>query len=437
MRKIYILTLLFTLVLIGNKDLLQAQRSEYVQQAIILNSGRFEVQPPYVDYVTVQSYNPTTHAVTIFDTIYTQSAQDVLIDGHYAYVAAQDSIIKYDIDTYQRVAAVDDSGMVKLALWNNKLIITKGFPVKRFFVEILDATNLALLARTQFISGDCGGVVTAKDTVYVSVNGGYLGTEGKLAVIDPTTWNLAREINFGANAIGIWNLYNYGGNIFSVNRTPFGSPPSGSITVYDQFGGTFVNKVFPLTVGDGLGIKDSLLYLKFNEGVGSFYLNQKLIADTTIIPDPGSANHFYILSGAVDYVNGQLYMNIGNRTIPGKCVIASTTGDSITSFQDGIATEAMSLDFRVPVGLTPAQTQKDFVTIYPNPVTNSISVLFNGIEKVSRVQMTDVTGRTIFSSGLLGNEKSLKINSSSYPSGIYILSIYTENGVKTKKVIKN
>ena len=112
-----------------------------------------------------------------------------------------------------------------------------------------------------------------------------------------------RETNFGPDAIGTWNLYNYGDKIYSVNRTPTGNPNRGSITVYDIFLGTFSNLIIDVLVGDGVGIKDNLLYMKMNEGLGSFDLVAKHIADTTIIPDPGTVNRRYIISAAVDYIN--------------------------------------------------------------------------------------------------------------------------------------
>jgi hypothetical protein len=176
------------------------QRAEWVEQVIVCNGGKFESSPPYTDYVTVQSYDPVTLASVVFDEIKTQSVQDAVIyDQQFLYVAAQDSIIMYNLNTLQRVNAVSDSGISRLGLYLDKLVVTKQFPITRFFVEILDANNLSLIARIQNISGDCKGVTVWKDTIYVAVNGGFLGTEGKLAVISTGNWQLKREVNFGPN----------------------------------------------------------------------------------------------------------------------------------------------------------------------------------------------------------------------------------------------
>jgi hypothetical protein len=434
MKKLYTFTAILFIILLVEIQSVQAQRNEWVNQVIIVNGGKFE-GPPYTDYVTVQKYDPVTQISTVFDVIYTQSVQDVIIDGHFAYVAAQDSIVKYDIDTYLRVAAVADSGLSKLYKYGNKVLVSKQWPIKRFFLEVLDE-NLSLLARVQNISGESAGITSGADTVFVAVNGGYSGTEGKIARIKTSNWTVVGETNFGPDAVGIWNLYNYGNKIYSVNRTPAGSTNTGSITVYDIYLGTFSNLKVDVLVGDGFGIKDNLLYLKMNEGLGSFDLETKHIADTTIIPDPGSADRRYIISTAIDYINDQFYINIGNRSNYGYGKIASLAGDSIGSYTTGINSEGIAIDYRSPVGINPAENSNDFVNIYPNPVTDLLTLNFNGTETIKLIKITDLSGRVFHEKNLNGNEKTLKFNCENLSSGVYLVSFLTENGMKTRKFIK-
>jgi len=241
MKKLFIFTTILFIIFFVEIHSVQAQGNEWVNQVIIVNGGKFEA-PPFTDYVTVQKYDPVTQTSTVFDVIHTQSVQDVIIDEHFAYVAAQDSIIKYDIDTYQRVAAIADSGLSKLYKYGDKVLVSKQFPIKRFFLEVLDE-NLSLLARVQNISGECAGIISGADTIYLAVNGGYAGTEGKLARIKTSNWTVVGETNLGPDAVGIWNLYNYGNKIYSVNRTPAGGANRGSISVYDIYLGTFSNMI--------------------------------------------------------------------------------------------------------------------------------------------------------------------------------------------------
>lgn len=437
MKKLYFIILMVMFVITGLNLSLPAQDNTTVPQVIIANGGRFESNPPYFDYATVATYKTTTPPTyTLFDTIYTQSVQDVLIAGHYAFVAAQDSIVKYDINTYQRIAAVADSGMVKLAMYQDKLIVTKGYPVTRFFVELLDTSNLSLFTFIDGISGDCGGAVGSNDSIYVAVNGGYLGSEGKLAVINTSSWTVAHEINFGPDAVGIWDVYGYGGYIYTVNVTPGGSSNVGSITQMSQFGETFTNYVFGLTVGPGVGIQGTLLYVQLNNGIGSYDLINNVIADTMIVPDPGSANHIYILAAALDYVNNLFYINVGNYTVNGKGFVFTTQGDSLSSFNEGISANALAIEYVTPVGIRSTNPPGAVVSISPNPVNEWMKVTFNGREEPGTLKIGDITGRTFYSSTLKGSEKAVKVNTSSYPPGVYFLSLNSDNGTVVKKFIK-
>ena len=435
MKKIHIFSAIIILFLLIEIQSVQAQRNEWVNQVIIVNGGKFESTPPFSDYVTVQKYNPDNHTVTVFDVIYTQSVQDVIIDDHFAYVAAQDSIIKYNIDTYQRVAAVADSGLSKLYKFGNKVLVSKQYPIKRFFLEVLDE-NLSLVYRVQNISGECSGITSVGPIIYVAVNGGFSGTEGKLAKINSANWQVIGESNFGTDAVGINNLYQYDYKIYSINKTPAGNPDRGSITVYDIPADTYTNYLYDVLIGDGAGIKDNLMYLKMNEGLGSINFDTRQIVDTTIIPDPGSAFRRYIISAAVDYVNSLFYINIGNRSSYGYGKIATLDGDSIGTYTEGVNADAIAIDYRTPVGIEQGKKQTDFVSIFPNPVTDQLSMTFAGNETVKWIKVTDLTGRVIIEKTLNGNEKSLKLSFDAFPSGIYLASFLTENGVKTRKFIK-
>lgn len=432
MKKHFLLNFVLYAMLISTISTF-AQDNEWVNQVVVVNSGRFETTEPYTDYVTVQSYNPASQQTNVFGTIYTQAAQDIVIHGNMAYVAAQDSIIMYNIDNYQRVAAISDSGLSKLCYFNNKLIVTKKAPISRFFVEVLDASNLALLARIQNISGQCGGAIYDKDTIYVAVNNGADGTVGKLACIAVDSWTVVREINFGEQAVGIFDLYNYGGNIVSVNRTPTGGTATGSITMYNLFSKTFENKIINATIGYGCGIKNNLLYLIYNGGIGSFDLNTGTMVNTQIIPAPTQPNVAFN-SAAVDYVAGNLYMQLGNRppTFGIGIVASSQTGDSLTSFPTGLNANAVAIDYRTPVGVQ-GEPEDASISIFPNPVTDFLWIKTNLPAK--QVSVIDITGRVIYSNAT-GDSENIRIDCSGFPSGVFFVSVLTESGKVTKKFIR-
>jgi hypothetical protein len=93
------------------------------QQLVVVNGGLFGSQ---TDFANIGIFNSVSGTFTTLDTIYTNSVQDVLIEeNRYIYVAAQDSIVKYDLWTAERLsaAAFGAASTIRLGLYNDKLLV--------------------------------------------------------------------------------------------------------------------------------------------------------------------------------------------------------------------------------------------------------------------------------------------------------------------------
>ncbi len=427
-----ILTILFcTLITIT------AAQSPYVKQILIANSGKFEFAPPYSDFVTLQSNHPLTGSGTYIHTIGTQSAQDLCKNGTLLYIAAQDSLVAIDPDTHERVAAIADSGLNKLLLYGDKLIISKQYPITIHFVQIRKASDLSLIASIEGIPGDCGGMAVIGDTLYVSVNGGWMGTDGKIAVIETTGWSLTRIINLGPEAIGIMNMYPFNGKIVTVNKSPYSSPDVGSLSVYDPATGMFSNYQLPGNVSIGAGIDGSLLYFGYKYGIGTFNLETLQMQDSSLIADPGSALFRYITSAALDTLNGKIFVNVGDYFSPGYCLVHSSDGDSLTSWATGISSDAILVDYRVaPAGIDTDGLHSAWV-ITPNPVAESMTLQNKGFNSISRITIMDLTGRVLQVNSVPFGPNSYTIQTGHLPSGILtITATFYDGSRSTQKIIK-
>ncbi len=437
MKKVFLTALSFVIFFIFSYGPVFAQKGEYVKQVIISNGGVFEFPPPPpTDWVTIQNYNPDTKTSIIFDTIYTQSTQDVLIRGNIAYVAAQDSIVMYNLDTYERIAAVADSGISRLGYCNGNLIVSKQYPITRFYAEVLDGANLALLARIQNISGECGGIVVAGDSLYIAVNYGFASTTGSLAVINPQNWQLVREIPLGNEAKGINDLYSSGNYIWGVGRTPYLAGPEGGIIKYNYFTGVFDITMIPYLISEGFGINGDLLYLVMDYSIGTYNLTSGTVLNPTLIPDPGSADHIYFVSEALDYVNGLIYANLSNYGNVNFGFISTLTGDSVGSYATGISPEAMAIDFRIPEGIQENRENTLSFSVYPNPFDGQITITFNPNADINKFRISDVTGREVFVFPVDKQLSSTIFYLQTLPPGVYLLTAISGNGVLTKKIIK-
>jgi hypothetical protein len=436
MKQNFHFVLLLILLVLSSNVLIHAQGNTTAKQEIVANGGRFETSPPYSDYVTVESLNLSTMAVTVFNTIYTQSVQDVLINNNYAYVTAQDSIVLYNIDTYQRIAAIADSGVNQMALYNNNLIVTKQYPISRFRVEVLDANTLGLLAFVDGIPGDCMGACVYGDHVYVAVDSGYAGTQGRLAIINTSNWTLDTVINFGRPAVGIYSVYQYGGYIYTVNSTPYGGGNVGSITKFNPGYYTFTTNTIGFALGQGYGIDGNLLYLGVGTGLGAYNLDTQILQDTSIVHYSGQTGSAEIHSVGVDYVNNKFYINLGNRTSFGLGVVFSFAGDSLTTYSDGINPDACAIDFRTPAGVAGKGSMQEALSVYPNPANDFISINLNSKLVLKEIKILDLTGRTIEIRPVKKDENNIRINISDYPSGVYLISFSTDEGTKVRKFVK-
>jgi hypothetical protein len=73
------------------------------------------------------------------------------------------------------------------------------------------------------------------------------------------------------------------------------------------------------------------------------------------------------------------------------------------------------------------------VNIYPNPAMGSISVFLS--DNISKIQLINYQGMEVYSANNIRN-KTIRMNTSNYPSGNYLIKITKENGdVLTRKII--
>ncbi len=78
---------------------------------------------------------------------------------------------------------------------------------------------------------------------------------------------------------------------------------------------------------------------------------------------------------------------------------------------------------------------KAAISVYPNPIGNEFTINFTDNVLGNQFCLTDLTGRTIFSS--LITEKVVRFNSTELKNGIYVLRVTMKNGTElTKKLIK-
>ena len=345
MKKNYFLRIavLFTVLVFA----LNLNAQFYTNQLIVGNGG---IYGDPSDHVTIASHNPEEQSTTLFGDIARESIQDLIVHENFAYVAAEDSIVKFNIDTYEKVAAIYESNLSQLFYKNGLLYVSRrsdlsGPPTDGAYLKVFNAEDLTLVGTVDGISNDAAGIVVEWDTVYVAVSGDWQATEGKFAVID-NNFNLVREMNFGTDAVGIYDLYSDGNIIYSVNRSPYSST-NGSVTNYSIWSTGFSTSVFENAVGKGVAKSGNILYLMLDNGIGSYDLISNEVIEISIVPDPGSANFIYMADAVFDNLNQLFYITITDYYSMGEGKVYDMNGLETGTFEAGVSAEAIALDFRI------------------------------------------------------------------------------------------
>ncbi len=425
---------LTAIMLLASVQIIFAQnsRSINVNQVLVVSGGAFS-NPD--DYVTVASYKPGDSLTSQFGTIFTQSVQSAVVYSNFLYVAAQDSIVAFDVNSYQRVAATFAQGVNQLAVSGDKLIASFWYPDTADFVRIYNRDDLSEQAVISEVSDEASGIAVYDNKAYVAVPGGWAATTGKLAVINLENNSFEEEIDLGAEGAGISNVYVYAANdthyLITVNKTPWGGS-NGYLTKIDLADMSAASTQVNVVLGKGVGFVNSTatLYALINGGIGSVDVEGMTVADTTIVAAPAMT----IAGAALDTINSLFYVTTTDYSSVGEGAIYNMNGEVTGSFDAGISAEAIAIDYRDFEAINETFAANTF-GFYPNPVNNVLTVSNPDRVTVDRVFVSDVTGRVIISKEVDG-ESSITLDFSGLNAGLYFVTVKGENRAFTSKIVK-
>ncbi len=86
--------------------------------------------------------------------------------------------------------------------------------------------------------------------------------------------------------------------------------------------------------------------------------------------------------------------------------------------------------------LSVSQFSASDITISPNPATNIISIASNQNIGINAIKISDLNGRVVQNQSF-ENVSSLEMNIAHIASGVYLLTIVSDKGTITKKIVKN
>jgi hypothetical protein len=199
-----------------------------LNQVIIVNGGQFG-NPN--EQANIASFDPTTGNYRVFDTIPVNSIQDVLVEGDFAYVAAQDLVVKYDLDTYEVVAETPFPGQSahQLEISGDKLFATNYFAQADNNLYIFDKHSLSVTDTVAEISHPGGTMAVLNDKLYISQNrqgsidmcppfGCFNDTMGYVAEVDINSGEWIRDIELDNDGREAGRIFSTGSSLILLNE---------------------------------------------------------------------------------------------------------------------------------------------------------------------------------------------------------------------------
>jgi len=357
-------------------------QSEYVHQVLLLNEGCYDYYENQVlEPVTVGSYNPETNLYnTIIEIPNVRFASDLIIDGNFFYVAADNKILKYDLDTYELLNSVDQTGVRKIIIHEDLLFASKGeYDSATFgpvifdsYLEVYSKDNLDYFSSFSIDNGpqwSTESLLITDNKLYIAINNAYEwgNYKGIVGVIDLETMNYS-EIDLGEDAKNPINMMYRDSHIYTVNNKNW----DGSSISVINVNSSDVQTIDLSDVSAGCGVSiirdNKLNYQKSNE-------TELNILDLETFESSGveenlEYNYYGIASNPL---NGYLYAAIANFTSNSGVIIYDESNSQINSFFADVATSKIVFDIR----------------------SENVSILPENLDNNKVLNVFDVLGRSV------------------------------------------
>tara|TARA_B100001142_G_C14348671_1_gene661051 strand:- start:11141 stop:12340 length:1200 start_codon:yes stop_codon:yes gene_type:complete len=349
MKYIYILFLLFSF-------LTNAQNSPYINQVLILNEGCYDFyEQEMLEPATIGVYIPENNTYnTIMEIEGATFTTDLIIDGNYFYVAADNKILKFDLDTYELITSQDVPGVRELMIHEDYLIITKGdYDNETFspvifdsYLDVFSKIDLSLIMIFDTENGpqwSTESLLKHGDQLYVGINNAYEygNYKGIVGVLDLNTMSYTNEIDLGEDGKNPISLHIKDDHIYSVNNKNWDGTSISKIQTTDLD----VETIAITDVSSGCGvsmIRGDKLYYQISSDVQMNKFDLQEMTDVGVVNNL-DYNYYAI---AENPINGYLYTAIANFVTNSGVMIYDQEYNIINSFFADVASSKIVFDVR-------------------------------------------------------------------------------------------
>ncbi len=396
----------------------------FSQKALILNGGQFG-NPQ--ENVNLQIYDVLSQQYSQIDTIYTESVQELILEGEFAFIAAQDSIVKYNLSNETRVAAAEFLGMSTkdLCIVGNELWVSNFYGQSNNNIYIYDKDDLSFIDSIIDVSRASGSMVyDGNDFVYASQNSSsasFADTLGIIIKIDANTKAIVDTIDFDNYTENIGQLFIHNNLLISINANTIAtaSLSNNQKNRYDY------NHYFGVGNQSGYSIYSDTLFLIADADIAAISLNDFSVLDSNILGTD-------LIAFDYDTINHHFYTTRTDFFSYTEGAIYDRSGQNLDSLIVGFSPEAVRIYYDTKVGLTSKiQESKEF-KVYPNPAVDRIQIDFEGFGEQLEMTIFNQVGAVVHSEYIHAKSK---VDVSKLSRGIYFVMLQSKENQGVQKLI--
>lgn len=400
------------------------------QKLIVVNGGLFGGGSP----TNLGYYDVGSQQFTSLDTLGTSAAQDAFIeDNRYLYVAASDSIFKYDLVTGNRLVANAFGGWsaIKLALYQDYLLVGNWYSMSDGNLRIFNKNSFAFVDSIPEIVRGATDIVVVGDTAYIAQNindftTNFTDSLGYLSVVDLSTMTWLRNDTLAANGEDLGRLWwNGDEHLYALNSV------SNTIATYHI--PTRQHSLVPAGVdlqlsyyGNTIFAHNAAWYIPFNGGIGSYSIPNAL--PTTIVPDIVPLGNYEGFGWAMDtllnqniFISRVFYSNQANNS----GIYYGLNGDSLGVFPVGASPEVLCIWYDHLLSAVDAENQSESalqLDVLPNPTSDFLRLASEHLPERVSLYISDLSGRNVLQQSHF-QPKEDRLDVRHLATGVYVLTV--------------
>lgn len=326
-----------------------AQGVIYPKKLVVANGGQYGNS---AQNVVVQNLHLYSQSLSYADTINTESVQNIIVDGKYGYLAAQDSIYKIDLETLDIQYSSGFPGVSTSALMLNDSLLWVGnaFGATSDNLYAFRSDDLSLVFSVNQVSRAVNSMALLNDTLIVTQNltsSSWTDSAGFVALVDVSDGSFLGNIPLHNVYDAGWVLVNENEDVFFVN------PASDTYGYFDN--STYVTDTFGRDLASGYGAKiqleGNILIGIFDNEIGVFDLATETYIVTGLIDS--------VSSFVFDPIESIFYTSYTDFNTIRQGAAYDTLGQKLYDFNVGYSPEAIALYYAenmAPVALDKMDT---------------------------------------------------------------------------------